>query len=204
MIFLSLFWEFLKIGLFTIGGGYAMLPLIMQVVSQQGWMESQMFVNFVAIAESTPGPFAINIATFVGMQTGMELFGFWGGVLGVICAVSGVVLPSLVIIMAISSVFVRFENSKLVKGFLYGAKPAAMGLIFSAFITVCLTVVLPNVHLDNLSNSSFDGFSLVSLVLVAIFVLLSQIKINKKKLHPLILICISAVLGALIFGVFQL
>ena len=91
-----------------------------------------------------------------------------------------------------------------VKGFLYGAKPAAMGLIFSAFITVCLTVVLPNVHLDNLSNSSFDGFSLVSLVLVAIFVLLSQIKINKKKLHPLILICISAVLGALIFGVFQL
>ncbi|MBO5772227.1 MAG: chromate transporter [Clostridia bacterium] len=204
MIFLSLFWEFFKIGLFTIGGGYAMLPLIMQVVGDMGWMEQQTFINFVGVAESTPGPFAINIATFVGMQTGYETFGIWGGILGAICATLGVVLPSLVIIMAIFSVIVRFENSKLVKGFLYGAKPCAMGLILSAFITVFLSAVAPDVNLTFGQQSSWEGFSWISLGLVAFFVTLSQIKIKKKKIHPLMLIALSAVIGILLFGVFQL
>ena len=101
---LTLFWTFFKIGLFTFGGGYAMIPLIQQEVTSHNWLSEDALLNFIGISEATPGPFAINIATFVGSSQ----YGFWGAV----CATLGVVLPSFIIILLIASIFTKFEQNK--------------------------------------------------------------------------------------------
>ena len=103
MIFLRLFLVFLKIGAFTFGGGYAMIPLIQAEVVGAGWMTDEQLINFIAVSESTPGPFAVNIATYVGMEA--------GGIGGALCATFGVVLPSFLIILLIARVFTRFAKS---------------------------------------------------------------------------------------------
>ena len=118
MIFWDLFWTFLKIGAFTFGGGYAMLPLIQAEVERHGWMTDAQLVNFVAVSESTPGPFAVNISTYVGMET--------GGWAGAACATLGVVLPSFLIILVVARCFVRFRSSRLVQGCLSGLRPASL------------------------------------------------------------------------------
>ena len=100
MIFLELFWTFFKIGAFTFGGGYAMLPLIQESVSAKGWLAMEELVDFVAVSESTPGPFAINIATYVGMET--------GGVFGAVCATLGVVMPSFIVILIVARFYQKF------------------------------------------------------------------------------------------------
>ena len=100
MILLELFLTFFKIGMFTIGGGYAMLPLIQADVIAHGWMPEEQIVNFIAVSESTPGPFAINISTYVGSQV--------GGILGAVCATLGVVLPSFIIILIVARIFEKF------------------------------------------------------------------------------------------------
>ena len=135
MIFLELFWTFLKIGAFTFGGGYAMLPLIQSEVARHGWMTNAQLVDFVAVSESTPGPFAVNISTYVGMVT--------GGPLGAVCATLGVVLPSFLIILLVARCFVRFQSSRVVQGCLSGLRPAVVGLIAAAVASVGLTVFFP-------------------------------------------------------------
>ena len=108
MIYLELFWTFFLIGAFTFGGGYAMLPLIQIEVVNKGWLANEAVVNFVAVSESTPGPFAINMATYVGSEM--------GGILGAACATLGVVMPSFIIILIVAKCYDRFKKSKLVKG----------------------------------------------------------------------------------------
>ena len=109
MIFLELFLTFFKIGLFTFGGGYAMLPLIQSEVITKGWMQPEEIINFIAVSESTPGPFAINCATYVGSQMGSRLGGFeneiFAAILGGALATLGVVLPSFIIILIVAKVF---------------------------------------------------------------------------------------------------
>lgn len=179
MIFWELFITFFKIGAFTIGGGYAMLPLIQADVIAHGWMPEEQIVNFIAVSESTPGPFAINIATYVGSQM--------GGILGAVCATLGVVLPSFIIILIVAKIFEKFKNSKTVSGLMTGLKPAVIGLIGSAVVSIGKTVFVPNGY-------SFDIFTsipfYVSLVIFALCAVLAF-----KKLHPIFIICISAVLG---------
>ncbi len=108
MIYLTLFWTFFKIGLFTFGGGYAMIPLIQSEVLAHKWMALEDLINFIAVSESTPGPFAINISTYIGAEMG----GFFGSV----CATLGVVLPSFVIILIVAKIYDKFKESKLVSG----------------------------------------------------------------------------------------
>jgi chromate transporter len=122
MIYLTLFLTFFKIGLFTLGGGYAMIPLIQaEVIDRHGWMTLEQFAEFVGIAESTPGPFAVNISTFCGITTA----GFWGS----LCATAGVVLPSVIIILLIASMANRVLSHWSTKSALQGAKPAVVGLL---------------------------------------------------------------------------
>lgn len=205
MIYLILFWEYFKIGLFTIGGGYAMLPLVQQVVEDRGWLTGNELSSFIGIAESTPGPFAINLATFVGIKVGETAgLGVFGSILGAAVATFAVVLPSLVIIIIVTKLFDKFRNSKYVQGALYGIKPVVVGLILSALLTVGLQVVLPSLSLKAIDKSGFDQFNWISLILIAAFVPLSQVKIKGKKIHPIILIVFSAILGILIFGVANL
>ena len=100
MIFLKLFLTFFKIGLFTFGGGYAMLPLMQQEVLANEWLSESEIINFIAVSESTPGPFAINMATYIGSET--------GGILGSVCATLGVVLPSFIVILLVARFFMAF------------------------------------------------------------------------------------------------
>lgn len=181
-VFFDLFLTFFKIGAFTFGGGYAMLPLILEEVERHGWMKREALIDFVAVSESTPGPFAINIATYVGSEM--------GGVLGSVCATLGVVLPSFIIILIVAKCYEKFKENRYVKGTLNGLKPAAIGLIATAVVTTALSVFVPN-GFDKILS---DILSLEFVFSVIIF-LLSLFLIMKKKKHPVIVILISAGLG---------
>ncbi len=185
-IFLDLFLTFFKIGAFTFGGGYAMLPLMQEEVLAHKWMPLEDVVNFIAVSESTPGPFAINMATYVGSEVGGAL-GLVGSIFGSFCATFGVVLPSFIIILIVAKCFERFKNSKVVKGCMTGLKPAVVGLIGSAIISVLLTVFIPN----GFSAAVFtDASFYVALATFAICTVMAF-----KKVHPIIIIVLAAVLG---------
>lgn len=177
MIYLELFWTFLKIGAFTFGGGYAMLPLIQDAVLSHGWMDMQALVDFIAVSESTPGPLAVNMATYVGAAT--------GGVAGSACATLGVVLPSFVIILLVARCFQRFEQSRLVQGCMAGLKPAVVGLIAAAALSVA-SAVFPQ------SSALTQPEAIITL---GIFLLALYLSI--KKVHPIAIIFLSALLGLL-------
>ena len=177
---LTLFFTFFKIGLFTFGGGYAMLPFIQQEVMLNNWLDEATFVNFVGISESSPGPFAINIATFIGMEK--------GGWMGSALATLGVVLPSFIVILIVAQFYLKFKNSRIVSGVMSGLKPAAVGLIAAAVISMVWEVLFPG----GFKWNAFAGAQIyVSLAIagLGLFLLL------KLKKHPILIICISAVLG---------
>ncbi|MCQ2463610.1 MAG: chromate transporter [Clostridia bacterium] len=183
MIYLELFLTFLKIGAFTFGGGYAMLPLIQAEVSARGWMPDADIVNFIAVSESTPGPFAVNMSTYVGMTA--------GGFPGAVCATLGVVLPSFVIILIVAKCFDKFRSSRIVSGCMSGLKPAVIGLIACAVLSVAKTVFFP----DGFAAFSFTNAAFyASAVIFAVMTVLAF-----KKVHPIIIICISAAAG-IVFG----
>lgn len=179
MIFLELFITFFKIGAFTFGGGYAMLPLIQEEVLSKGWISAESLVNFIAISESTPGPFAVNIATFIGAEK--------GGILGSVCATLGVVLPSFIIILAVAAFFAKFKENKIVKGCMSGLKPAVVGLIAAAVLSVATTVFFP-------FGYSFSIFTQTSFY-ASIVIFIICITLALKKTHPILIVCLSAVLG---------
>lgn len=179
MIFWELFWTFFKIGAFTFGGGYAMLPLIQSEVERHAWLQSVELVDFVAVSESTPGPFAINISTYVGMTV--------GGVFGAVCATFGVVLPSFIVVLIVAKCFENFKESKTVSGCMRGLKPAVIGLIGAAVMSVGSTVLFPNgVFPAVFGDPAFYG----SLGIFGLMVFLAF-----KKVHPILIICLSAALG---------
>ena len=128
MIYLELFWTFFKIGLFTFGGGYAMLPLIQSEVLSHQWMSTADMINFIAVSESTPGPFAVNISSYVGRIT--------AGIGGAACATAGVVLPSFLVILIVAGFYTKFRKSRIVEGALSGLRPAVIGLIAAALLSL--------------------------------------------------------------------
>lgn len=182
MIYLSLFLEFFKIGLFTFGGGYAMIPLVKEVVQNHSWLTADQFENFLGVCESTPGPIAINMATFVGSTQ--------GGVLGAILATLGVVLPSFLIVLLIAAVLKNFVENKYFKGFLQGVKPVVIALIVSTGIIMTAETVGYSVL------SVFD-FRLVSTVVFALLTIIYFVAeyLFDKKISAVWLILISAALG---------
>lgn len=179
MIYLELLFTFFKIGAFTFGGGYAMLPLVQAEVEARHWMTAEELINFVAVSESTPGPFAVNVSTYVGFET--------GGLLGALCATLGVVLPSFLIILIVARCFAAFQHSTVVQGCMSGLKPAVIGLIGAALITTGETVFFPDgVTAAALFQPSF-------LCAAAIFAVMLVLAV--KKVHPIAIICLSAVCG---------
>ena len=135
MMYFELFWTFFKIGAFTFGGGYAMLPLIQEEVLQHNWATIDEILNFIAVSESTPGPFAVNMATYIGVSL--------GGILGAFFATLGVILPSFLIILIIAGFFQKFSKNTIVKGVMSGLKPCVIGLIASSVLSVAGTVLFP-------------------------------------------------------------
>ena len=187
MAFLTLFLTFFKIGAFTFGGGYAMLPFIQQEVLNHGWVAESDLINFIAVSESTPGPFAINMATYIGSQVGGG-YGFWGSLFGAFCATLGVVLPSFIVILIVARFYEKYKQSKIVKGCMSGLKPAVVGLIGAAILSVVAEVLFPL----GLKLATFaDPNMYVSLGIFALTVTLAF----WKKVHPIWLILLSAALG---------
>ena len=179
MIYLELFLTFFMIGLFTFGGGYAMLPLIQEQVLAKGWMTNAQIVDFIAVSESTPGPFAVNISTYVGTQT--------GGILGGICATLGVVLPSFIVILIVAKCFDRFRSSKAVSGCMTGLKPAVVGMIGSAVVSVGMTVFF---------SSSFNAAVFSSLPFyLSLILFIGDAILAFRKAHPVLIIALSAALS---------
>lgn len=179
-IYVSLFFNFFKIGLFTFGGGYAMLPLILEEVKRHAWMDEDAVINFIAVSESTPGPFAVNMSTYVGYQCG----GFPGAVL----ATLGVVLPSFLVILMISKVLQKFSESTYVKGAMAGLKPAVVGLIGTGIVTTFHSAF-----------SFVNGRNVFTAeTIVATLLLCLMLYMGHKKVHPIILIVIGAVAGILV------
>lgn len=189
MSFLELFLTFFMIGAVTFGGGYAMLPMIQEQVALR-WGDligAESLINFVAVSESTPGPFAINMATYIGSVVGGQEGGWLMAVLGSFCATMGVVLPSFIVILTVAKCYDKFRESRVVKGCMTGLKPAVVGLIGGAILSVVLTVFFPmGITLGVFSNVQFY----VSAVVFAVMLVLAF-----KKVHPIFLICLSAVLG---------
>lgn len=179
MIFLELFYVFFCIGAFTFGGGYAMLPLIQEQVLGRNWATEEELIHFIAVSESTPGPFAINMATYIGSVQ--------GGVLGSACATLGVVLPSFIIILIVARCYDKFRQSKIVKGCMSGLKPAVVGLIANAFLNVLMAIFMP-------AGFAWTIFTQVSTyIYLGIFALM--LFLSFKKLHPILVICLSAAIG---------
>ena len=182
MIYLELLFTFFTIGLFTFGGGYAMLPLIQEEVLAHGWMEMEELTNFVAISESTPGPFAINIATYVGAET--------AGPLGSVCATLGVVLPSFVIILIVARFYIRFKSSKAVSGVMFGLRATVVGLMASALWGMLGTVFFHSIPLA-------WSFLLHPEFLCSAAIFIAAVIAALKKVNPIIIIVCSAAAGIL-------
>lgn len=178
-VLFELFLTFFKIGAFTFGGGYAMLPMMREEVLAHEWAAESDLINFIAVSESTPGPFAINMATYVGNEQ--------YGILGAFFATLGVVLPSFIIILIVAKCYEKFQRSKVVMGCMSGLKPCVVGLIGAAVVSIGKTVLFPT----GVTTSVFSSPNIyISLGIFAIMAVLAF-----KKVHPILIICMSAVIG---------
>ena len=188
MILLKLFLTFFEIGLVSFGGGYAMIPLVTEKCITNGWLSEEAIMNYIAVSESTPGPIAINMATFVGSSQ--------GGILGSAMATLGVVMPSFIIILIITAVLKSFIDNKGVQGVLSGIRPVAIGLILSTAATMFLNVLL---HI-----TSFKGGVRIEPIGIAIFAFVAVAaylwkRKFKKPISPILLIIMSAVIGMVVY-----
>ena len=182
MIYLQLFLEFFKIGLFTFGGGVAMIPIIEDAAVSNGWLSQAGFYNLIGVCESTPGPIAINTATYIGSVQ--------GGIFGSFCATLGVVLPSFLIILLIAAVLKNLTENKFFKGFLRGVTPVVVALISATGLTLLLT----NIGVDGLKSINPDWTSIISFIAIAAIYFIVKYAF-KKKLSAIQIILISAALG---------
>ena len=197
MIFLELFLNFLMIGAVSFGGGYGMISLVRETVISRGWLTEAEFINMIAVSESTPGPIAVNMATFVGSSEGREVFGFFGGILGAALATLGVILPAFIIMLLISTVIRNFLKYKGVQAFLEGVRPAVVGLIVATALTMFMSTLLGFASIGDSTAVDYKG-----LIIFAVIVALSNMvkKIKGKKPSPILMIVISAVMGIALYS----
>ncbi|MBQ7387660.1 MAG: chromate transporter [Clostridia bacterium] len=190
MIYLELFLTFLQIGAFSFGGGYGMISLIREKVLMHGWLTEEELLNMIAVAESTPGPIAVNMATFVGSAQ--------GGILGSVLATLGIALPSFVIILIIAALIRNFLRYKGVQAFLGGIRPCVVGLILATAITMFMSTAIGFGGIGDTLAIDFKGI-IIFAILIAITVVAKLA--FKKKPSPILMILISAGLGMLIYSI---
>ena len=189
MIFLQLFWEFFKTGLFAVGGGMATIPFLYNIADKTAWFTHNDLANMIAISESTPGPIGVNMATYVGFITGMDVAGVPTAILGAVTATLGLITPCVIVILLICMILKSFRNNKYVDSAFYGLRPASTGLITAAGLTVALG------NLFTTDVMSFATLNWKGIVLgVVLWVLTNKVK-QTKKLHPIVFIAASAVVG---------
>lgn len=186
MMLLRLFWEFFKTGLFAVGGGMATLPFLYNISDSTGWFTHAQLADMIAVSESTPGPIGVNMATYVGFTT--------AGIPGAVIATVGLVTPSVIIILLIARVLAAFRQNKYVDAAFYGLRPCSVGLIAAAGLMV-VKIALFDFDLFYQTGRLLDVFNLKALILAAVLLFLTRGVKQLKKLHPVIFILASAVIG---------
>ena len=183
-LLLQLYWEFFKTGLFAVGGGLATLPFLREMSARTGWFTTAQLADMVAVSEATPGPVGVNMATYVGFTT--------AGVPGALVATLGLITPSIVIILVIAAFLRAFRDSRLVQQAFYGLRPASTGLIAAAGISLVLAAFLrPE------GEALWQRVSLPAVALAAALLYFTRWNKKTKKLHPILFIAASAVVGIL-------
>lgn len=187
-IYLLLFLTFLELGAVSFGGGYGMISMLREKCLVNGWVTEDQFLNLLAVSESTPGPIAINMATFIGSKC--------GGILGSLLATLGVVLPSFIIILLIAIALKRLMKYGGVNAFIVGVRPVVVGLILATGIIMFLSNILGITNIENGIVFNYKG--LIIFGIVALIYILYKI-IRKKEMSAIILILVSAILGMILF-----
>lgn len=190
MIYYELFITFIKIGLFTFGGGYGMIPLVQQEVVGKGWLDAATLYQYIGICESTPGPIAVNMATFVGSSQA----GFWGSV----CATLGVVLPSFIIILFIAALMRNFRENRYVSAALSGIRPIIAGMIMATGAYIALKCLIVNFDVFAQMRPDVRQIIIAVILCVSIFV---HCKIFKRTFSPILLIIFSAICGVITYAI---
>ena len=188
MLYLRLFWEFFKTGLFAVGGGMATLPFLYSMSDTTGWFSHAQLADMIAVSESTPGPIGVNMATYVGFST--------AGVPGAVVATLGLIAPSIIIILIIARVLAAFRQNKYVDAAFYGLRPCSVGLIAAAGLLV-VKIALFDVELYRQTGVLMKLFNIKAILLTAVLIVLTRYVKPLKKLHPVFFILGSAAVGAL-------
>jgi chromate transporter len=186
MIYLQLFWEYFKAGLFAVGGGMATIPFLYEISDRTGWFTHRDLANMLAVSESTPGPIGVNMATYVGYVTGMKEGGVMNAILGALTASIGLVMPSLIVILIVAAMLKRFKNSPLVQKTFYSLRPASTGLIAAAGLSVAVS---------NLFDTAASAVNWKGCILAVVLWVLTNKVSKTKKLHPIVFIGFSALVG---------
>jgi len=187
MIYLQIFMSFFQIGLFSFGGGYAALPLIEnQVIEVHQWLSLSEFADLITISQMTPGPIALNAATFVGNRV--------GGLLGAIVATIGCVTPSCIIVLILAYLYYKYKNLSAIQGMLNGFRPAVVSLIASAGISI-LALALFKTEGTTLLNMKFSDVNIISVILVVVGVIV----LRKYKTNPIHVIIASGIMGFIVY-----
>ena len=186
MIFIRLFYEFFKAGLFAIGGGMATLPFLYNISDKTGWFTYGQLADMVAISESTPGPIGVNMATYVGFTT--------AGIPGAVVATIGLITPSIIIILIIAGFLKSFKDSKYVQNAFYGLRPASTGLIAAACLSV-FTLIMFNKEAYEASGDLMKLISIPNILLLIVLYYFTAVCKKTKGLHPVAFIAASAVIG---------
>ena len=199
MLYLRLFIEFFKTGLFAVGGGMATIPFLYRMADATGWFTANDVANMIAVGESTPGPIGVNMATYVGFVTGMNQSGTAGAILGGTIATLGLIAPSIIIILIIAIFLKNFRENPYVKKAFYGLRPASTGLIAAAGLAVVVDNLL---FMDKMMGGA--GMARVGVLeainwkgwILAVLLWIFTNKVSKtKKWHPIVFIAISAAVG---------
>lgn len=196
MTFLTLFLEFFKIGLFAVGGGLATIPFLKELATSYDWFDLNLLSNMIAVAESTPGPIGINMATYAGFQAG-HTYGLLGGLLGGLTATMGIVVPAIIVITLVSKAYRKFKENPLVENAFYGIRPVVTGMIASAGLLLLQQGLLDGAMPEFSSFGKWisDLWSTIDFKAVILFIAVF-VCIRKFKLHPIVFIAASGVLGA--------
>ena len=184
MIYLQLFYEFFKAGLFAIGGGMATLPFLYDISDTTGWFTYGQLADMVAISESTPGPIGVNMATYVGFTT--------AGIPGAVVATIGLITPSIIIILIIAGFLKAFKDSKYVQSAFYGLRPASTGLIAAAGLSVAVLVLFQK-ELYEATGKLTDLINIESVLLIVVLYVFTNLVKKTKDLHPVVFIAASSV-----------
>lgn len=189
ILYLRLFWEFFKTGLFAIGGGMATIPFLYEISDTTGWFSRTDLANMIAVSESTPGPIGVNMATYVGFITGMNNGNTFTAILGAVIATIGLITPSVIVILIVAAVLKNFRDNKYINSAFYGLRPASTGLIAAAGLSVVVTSLFSG------GEILLSSFNLKGLILAAALWVLTNLIKKTKELHPIVFIGLSAVVG---------